>query len=96
MPFAYLIAVTVHTEVVASSAFVRYRGRDTDFSAPPAQIRASPIKALGSYLDRSMSRPIRSHVSRCRWLRRRRLRNHLSITWTRNADSMRVLVGTAK
>ena len=25
MPFAYLIAVTVHTEVVASSAFVRSR-----------------------------------------------------------------------
>src|SRR6202041_1373122 len=37
--------------VSASAKLLLYRGRDTDFSAPPAQIRASPIKALGSYLE---------------------------------------------
>src|SRR5215468_9365868 len=93
-----------------------YRGSDPDCSAPPAQIRACPIKALGSYLEcvtlnrwsghgccrrtggtnRSMSRLMRSQGNRCRWLRRRRLRNHLSPKWARKADSMRVLVGTAK
>jgi hypothetical protein len=85
-----------------------YRGRNVDCSTPPAQIRACPIKALGSYLEcmtrnrrsghgcctrtggknRSMSRLIRAHVSRCRWLRRRRLRTHPSLMWARNADSM--------
>src|SRR6266478_3282068 len=29
---------------------LRVRGRDVNCSAPPAQIRASPIRALGSYL----------------------------------------------
>jgi hypothetical protein len=28
-----------------------YSGRDASFLAPPGQIRACPIKALGSYLD---------------------------------------------
>jgi hypothetical protein len=85
-----------------------YRGRNADCSTPPAQIRAGPTKALGSYLEcmtrnrwsghgcctrtggknRSMSRLIRAHVSRCRWLRRRRLRNHCSLMWARNDDSM--------
>ncbi len=27
-----------------------YRGRDAGYPAPPAQIRAGPIRALGSYL----------------------------------------------
>ena len=85
-----------------------HRGRNADCSTPPAQIRAGPTKALGSYLEcmtrnrwsghgcctrtggknRSMSRLIRAHVSRCRWLRRRRLRNHCSLMWARNDDSM--------
>ena len=63
-----------------------YRGRDGDYSPPPAQIRACAANALGSYLEcgtrnrwsghgcstrgdgrkRSISRHIRSHVSRCR------------------------------
>jgi len=28
-----------------------YRGRDGDYSPPPAQIRTCPIKAYGSYLE---------------------------------------------
>ena len=94
--------------VSASARLLLYRGRNADCSTPPAQIRAGPTKALGSYLEcmtrnrwsghgcctrtggknRSMSRLIRAHVSRCRWLRRRRLRNHCSLMWARNDDSM--------
>jgi len=63
-----------------------YRGRDGDYSPPPARIRTGPTKTYGSYLEwttrnrwsghgcctrgggrkRSISRHIRSHVSRCR------------------------------
>ena len=63
-----------------------YRGRDEDYSPPPARIRTGPTKTYGSYLEwvtrnrwsghgcctrgdgrkRSISRHIRSHVSRCR------------------------------
>ena len=63
-----------------------YRGRNGDYSPPPAQSRAGATNALGSYLEcvtrnrwsghgcntrgdgrkRSISRHIRSHVSRCR------------------------------
>jgi hypothetical protein len=35
-----------------------FRGRDEDFSSPPAQIRASATNALGSYLE---------YVTRNRW-----------------------------
>ena len=40
-------AVVTLTE---SAIVVRDRGRDADYSAPPAQIRTCPIKAYGSYL----------------------------------------------
>ena len=114
----FAVAVAGHHARLGTRLLVRLcRGRHhRRLNSMRFQIRACPIKALGSYLEcvtlnrwsghgccrrtggtnRSMSRLMRSQANRCRWLRRRRLRNHLSPKWARKADSMRVLVGTAK
>jgi hypothetical protein len=43
---------------VGDRVWILFRGRDEDFSSPPAQIRASAINALGSYLE---------YLTRNRW-----------------------------